>query len=66
MDITRSTEQLAADLKAAQDGLRNIRTILLALNSRTPTEGLDGSLWFEIGRAQGTATHALIVSGDKR
>jgi hypothetical protein len=66
MAHTQSVEQLAADLKTAQDALRNVRTILAALDSRTPTDGLEGTLWFEIGRAQGTCSQALIMSGDRR
>jgi hypothetical protein len=56
MDTTRSTEQLVMDLQ----------TILAALDSRTPTDGLDGTLWFEIGRAMGTANNAIIMSGGCR
>lgn len=66
MDTTQSVEQLATDLKTAQDALRNVQTILAALNSRTPQDGLEGSLWYEIGRASGTAQVGLTMSGARR
>jgi spore maturation protein SpmB len=50
------TKQLAADLKTTQDALRNIVTILAAV------KGSDDNLFYEIGRAMGTAKHALIMS----
>ena len=66
MAHTQSVEQLAADLKTAQDALRHVRTILTALDARTPTHGLAGTLWYEIGRAQGIADCGLRMSGGAR
>lgn len=63
MAHTQSVEQPAADLTTAQEALRNVRTILDAVNWRMPTHGLEGSLWFEIGRASGTASLGITMSG---
>lgn len=54
-------EQLQRDLTAAHDALRNIYVILAAIESSKPD-----TVFYEIGRAQGTASTGLAMSGGKR
>lgn len=62
MAHTQSVEQLAADLKTAQDALRNVQTILKAISTHPEND----SVFYDIGRAIGTASQGVIMSGGER
>lgn len=66
MAHTQSVEQLAADLKTAQDALRAIVTILGQSGLHANDAPLETNLHYNIGRARGTAQHALTMSGATR